>query len=134
MTEPTPRTRRVRTATESLLSIVLGLDAALMFFVTITAFGLRVLDPAVVFAGGGTLFVLFLAAAWLVRYPGGVWLGWILQAVLIATGIVMTLMYFVGAGFAALWVYCFITARRLDRKNSTNRNAPTTDNTAREAP
>ncbi|MEO6942789.1 MAG: DUF4233 domain-containing protein [Terrimesophilobacter sp.] len=129
MTQPSPRVRRARTARESLLSIVLGLEAALMFFVTITAFGLRVLAPALVFGGGAALFILFLLAAWLVRYPAGVWLGWILQAALIAIGIIMTLMYFVGAGFAALWVYCVITARRLDRTHS-----PTTDNFAREAP
>lgn len=117
-----------RTATASLLSIVLGLEAALMFFVTATAFGLKVLEPGWVFGGGAALFVLFIAAAWLVRYPFGVWLGWALQAALIATGIVMTLMYFIGVGFAVLWVYCFVTARRLDRQNF-----PTTDTTAREA-
>lgn len=117
-----------RTATASLLSIVLGLEAALMFFVTVTAFGLKVLEPGWVFGGGAALFVLFIAAAWLVRYPFGVWLGWVLQAVLIATGIVMTLMYFIGAGFTVLWVYCFVTARRLDRQNF-----PTIDTNAREA-
>lgn len=119
---------RERTATESLLSIVLGLEAALMFFLTVTAFGLKALEPGWVLGGGFTLFVLFIAAAWLVRYRYGVWLGWALQAALIATGTVMALMYFIGAGFAALWVYCFIIARRLDR-----RNFPTTDTTAREA-
>lgn len=128
MTEQSPGMRRERTATESLLSIVLGLEAALMFFVTVTAFGLKVLEPGWAFGGGAVLFVLFIVAAWLVRYRFGVWLGWGLQIVLIATGIVMTLMYFIGAGFAALWVFCFVTARRLDR-----RNFPTTDNTAREA-
>lgn len=129
MTEPTPRVRRERTATESLLSIVLGLEAVVMFFVIITAFGFKELEPGWVFGGGGALFVLFIVAARLVRYPYGVWLGWLLQATLIATGIVMTLMYFVGAGFAALWVYCFVTALRLDRKNF-----PTTDPIAKEAP
>lgn len=128
VTEPTRRLRRERTATESLLSIVLGLEAALMFFVTATAFGLKALPVVWVFGGGAALFLLFLATAWLVRYRYGVWLGWLLQAALIATGFAMTLMFFIGAGFAALWVYCFVTARRLDR-----RNFPTTDNTAREA-
>ena len=117
-----------RTATESLLAIVLVLEAVVMFFVTITAFGLKELEPGWVFGGGGALFVLFIVTARLVRYRYGVWLGWLLQAALIATGIVMTLMYFIGAGFAALWVYCFITARRLDRKNF-----PTTDPIAKEA-
>ena len=99
-----------------------------MFFVTATAFGLKVLPAGWVFSGGGAMFVLFILAAWLVRYPAGVWLGGALQVALIATGIVMTLMYFIGAGFAALWVYCFITAQRLDR-----RNFPKTDPKPKEA-
>jgi hypothetical protein len=124
-TAPNRRPRRVRSATESLLSIVLGLEAALMFFVTVTAFGLRVVPAPVAFGGGSAFFVLFLIAAWLVRYPAGVWLGWLLQAALIATGVVMVLMYFVGAGFTALWVYCFVTGRRLDaRKASTTTSEP----------
>ncbi len=113
------RARRQRSATESLLSIVLGLEAALMFFATVTAFGLKAVPAGVAFGGGAALFVLFLIAAWAVRYPAGVWLGWLLQAVLIATGIVMALMYFVGAGFAALWVFCFVTGRRLDARKVT---------------
>ncbi len=135
MTESAPRARvrRDRTATESLLSIVLGLEAALMFFVTVTAFGLKALDAGWVVGGGAVLFVLFIVAAWLVRYPSGVWLGWLLQVTLIATGMVLTLMYFIGAGFAALWVYCFITARRLDRTNFPKTNFPKTDPAAKEA-
>ncbi len=108
--------RRVRSATESLLSIVLGLEAVLTFFVMVTAFGLRVVPAPVAFGGGAVLFALFIVAAWLVRYPSGVWLGWFLQLALIATGIVMTLMYFIGAGFTALWIYCFVTGRKLDAR------------------
>lgn len=89
-----------------------------MFFVTVTAFGLRVVSAPIALGGGTALFVLFLVAAWLVRYPAGVWLGWLLQLVLIATGVVMILMYFIGTGFAALWVYCFVTGRRLDARKT----------------
>ncbi|GAA3741771.1 hypothetical protein GCM10022239_16740 [Leifsonia bigeumensis] len=121
--QPTPR--RARTATESLLSIVLGLEAALLFFVTVTAFGLKVLPPAVVFGGGGALFAIFLLAAWLMRFHWGVWLGWLLQVALIAIGFILPLMFFIGAGFVAIWVYCFVTARRLDARNRSSDNSPT---------
>lgn len=110
------RDRRRRSATESLLSIVLGMEAVLMFFVTATAYGLKALPAPLVLGGGAALFVLFLLGTWLVRYPAGLWFGWILQLLLIGTGIVMVLMYFVGAGFAALWTFCFITGRRLDSR------------------
>lgn len=112
------RMRRVRGATESLLSIVLGLEAALVFFVTVTAFGLRVVPPAVAFGGGAALFVALLLTAWLLRFGWAVWLGWLLQAALVALGLLLPLMYLIGAGFAAIWVYCFVTGRRLDERNA----------------
>ncbi|MBN9151493.1 MAG: DUF4233 domain-containing protein [Micrococcales bacterium] len=129
---PAARSRRTRSATESLLSIVLGLEAALLFFVTVTAFGLRVVPAPIAFGGGAALFAVFLAAAWLVRYPAGVWLGWFLQAVLIAFGVLMTLMYFIGAGFAALWVYCFVTGRRLDARKAAAELVARTDSEPKE--
>ncbi len=128
MTGEAPRIRRVRTATESLLSIVLGLEAALLFFVTVTVFGLRLLPAGAAFGGGAALFVVFVFAAWAVRFRWGVWLGWLLQAALIALGFLTPLMFFIGAGFAALWVYCFVTARRLDART------PPTDLPAKETP
>jgi hypothetical protein len=128
-----PRSRRSRTATESLLSIALGLEAVLTFFVTVTAFGLKVVPPAVAFGGGAALFVLLLVAAWLTRYPAGVWLGWVLQAALIATGVVLTPMYVIGAGFAALWIFCFVTGRRLDARAVTS-ESPSTEPRPKETP
>lgn len=119
MTEtPAPRVRRVRSATESLLSIALLLEAVLVFFIVLVVFGLRVLPPAAAFAGGAALFVLLLVTGRLVRWRFGVWLGWVLQGVLVAVGIVVPIMYFVGAVFLAIWIYCFITGRRLDRRNA----------------
>lgn len=37
--------RRPRSVTESLLSITLVLEASVLFFASLTAFGLRVLEP-----------------------------------------------------------------------------------------
>ncbi|TXN31421.1 DUF4233 domain-containing protein [Lacisediminihabitans profunda] len=115
------RTRRARSATESLLSIVLLLEAVLVFFIALTAFGLRVLPAAAAFGGGAALLVALLVVGRLVRYRWGVWLGWLAQAVLLATGLLLPLMWFIGAVFAALWTYCAITGRRLDRRNALRR-------------
>lgn len=130
MTDSTPesaapqrpgRVRRERSATESLLSIVLGLEAALLFFVAVTAFGLKVVPAAVALGGGLALMVVYVLAARYVRFSWGRWLGWVLQLGLVALGFLMPLMFFIGSGFLALWVYCFVTARRLDaQKRSTD--------------
>jgi len=119
MTAPgEPRARRVRSTTESLLSIVLGLEAVLMFFVTLTAFGLKAVPPVTAFVGGGVLLLVLVLTAGLLRFRWGVWLGWVLQVVLIATGILLPIMFFIGAGFAAIWTYCFIKGRDIDRQRS----------------
>lgn len=112
------RVRRDRSATESLLSIALLLEAVLVFFVVMVAFGLKVLPTWVVFGGGAALVVLLLVAGRLAGRAVGVWLGWVLQVVLVAIGILLPLMYFIGAIFAAIWIYCFITGHRLDRQRA----------------
>jgi hypothetical protein len=109
------RPRRERTATESLLSIVLVLEAIVVFFVALTVFGLDQLPPGIALGGGAALMVLLAVDARMVRSPAGVWLGWVLQVVLILLGLVTPVMWFVGAGFAGLWVFCFVKGRQLDR-------------------
>jgi hypothetical protein len=51
----------------------------------------------------------------LLRYPWGIWLGWILQAALISTGFLLPAMFFVAAIFVGIWVFCFVKGRQLDR-------------------
>ncbi|MFC0678352.1 DUF4233 domain-containing protein [Lysobacter korlensis] len=116
MTAATPgRARRERTASESLLSIVLVLEAIVVFFVALTVYGLEQLPAGVALGGGAALILVLAIDARLVRSPVGVWLGWLLQVVLILLGLVTPVMWFVGAGFAGLWVFCFGKGRQLDR-------------------
>lgn len=122
-----PRPRR--SLVQSLLSIVLALDAMLVFFVMLTAYGLHVLPDWVVFTSGVGLIVVLVGTGRVISKPWGIWLGHALQVVLIALGFVLLPMFFVGAIFAALWVYCFFVGRRLDRRNDAILNStppPTT--------
>lgn len=112
------RARRERSATESLLSIALAMEAALTFFVAMTAFGLKALPAAVAFGGGAALLVAFAVMSRLMKFNWAIWIAWGLQAVLILVGLAMPLMYLIGAGFAALFVYCYFTGKRLDAANS----------------
>ncbi len=124
-----PKPRRERSVSESLLSIVLGLEAFLVFFVTLAAFGLKVLEPVPAFVGGAALIVALVLVAGLLRYRWGVWLGWVLQAALLATGILLPVMYFIAAGFIGIWIYCFIKGGQLDRAKAAhlaNRSEETT--------
>jgi hypothetical protein len=112
------RPRRARSVTASLLSIVLVLEAIVLFFASLAAFGLKVLEPglpawAALPLGGGFL-ILLLAASLVLRWPWGIAIGWVLQAALIATGIRLPPMWIVGIGFALLWIFCFTRGRRID--------------------
>jgi hypothetical protein len=112
------RPRRVRTVTESLLSIVLTLEMFLVFFVTMVVFGLQRLPASAAFIGGGVLIVLLVVAVRLLRYPSGIWFALALQVVLIALGVLEPLMYLIGTGFAAMFVYYLVKGRQIDRRNA----------------
>jgi len=107
--------RRGRSTTESLLSIVLLLEAILLFFVSLVLFGLKTVPPVVAFGGGAVFVVVILATIALTRWPIGIALGWVIQAALIALGVFNPVMYVVGAGFAAFWIWCFVRGRQIDR-------------------
>jgi hypothetical protein len=117
-----PGTRRARSVTESLLSIVLVLEACVLFFAGLVAFGLKVVEPVLpawaALAGAGGFIVLLVATTAVLRYRWGVAIGWVWQAALIACGILMPLMYLIGVGFALLWIWCFTRGRRIDAARS----------------
>ena len=117
------RVPRQRSVTESLLSIVLGIEAFVLFFAGLVAFGLKVLEPAfpawVALPAAGVLILLLVATTAVLRFAWGRAVGWVLQAVLIALGILLPLMYVVGGGFALLWIFCFTRGRRIDASRAT---------------
>jgi hypothetical protein len=120
------RTRRRRSLTDSLLSIVLVLEFVVLFFVTLTLFGLKSLEPALpawaALPLGGAFMVVVLIATQLQRFTWGVWIGWLIQAAIVALGFLTPVMFVVGALFLALWIFCVVKARQLE-----NRTVPSTD-------
>jgi hypothetical protein len=114
------RPRRTRSLTESLLTIVLALEAVLVFFVTLTVFGLHAVPPLAAFGGGALLVLLLALTTRIVRYPWGVWVGWVFQALLLATGVLLPVLYIVAGLFVAMWIFCFVRARQIDRANSSH--------------
>ena len=95
--------RKRRSTKVMFASTVLLLEAFVMFFATLAVFGLRrgEFPPALILGVGiGLSVVMIVACAFLTR-PWGIGLGWILQLVLILTGIFEPAMFLVGALFAA---------------------------------
>ncbi|HEY2555729.1 MAG TPA: DUF4233 domain-containing protein [Diaminobutyricibacter sp.] len=127
------RARRNRTMRESLGSIVLGFELIVVFLGALVLFGLKSLPAAVALGGGAALVILMIVAIALLRYPVGIILGWAVQVIVIAAGLLVPAFYIVGAIFAAMWIYCMIVGGRLDHRDRRAREAaahpdPETDN------
>jgi hypothetical protein len=99
-------------------STVLLLEAFVVLFATLAVFGLRrgEFAPVLTFSVGITLSLVFVFTCAVLSKPWGVALGWILQLVLILSGIVEPMMYLVGALFAVAWWYGIRTGIRIDRE------------------
>jgi Protein of unknown function (DUF4233) len=65
--------------------------------------------------GGLTIVVLCLVAAALLRTSIGYMLGSVVQLVVIVSGFVLPVMFFLGALFTLLWVVALLLPRRADR-------------------
>lgn len=111
----TQRGPRERGVTEILLSVVLALEAVILFFATLAVLGLSDIPDGVVVGVGAGLIVVFVVVALLQRWTWGVFLGAILQVVLIGTGVVHGFMFVIGAVFAGFWVWCLVRARRIEQ-------------------
>jgi hypothetical protein len=112
------RTRRERSAQESLGSIVLGFEIVVVFLGSLVVFGLHALPPVPALGGGIVLIVLMIVAILLLRFRIGYWLGWLVQLVVVLSGFLVGMLFIVGAIFAAIWAYATIVGARLDRRKA----------------
>ena len=105
---------------------ILICELFVVYFAVLTTFGLSVkaaqtLGLAQLLIGASVIAVIaIVAAATLPRRIGqrrpGVVIGWIVQALLIASGFVLSSMFFVGVLFLALWAAAVYWSARIDRE------------------
>ncbi|MEW2618984.1 DUF4233 domain-containing protein [Streptomyces sp. NPDC048106] len=72
------------------------------------------LSVSTVWLVSGIAMVLCVLLCGMVTRPGGVALGWALQLALIASGVFVPTMYFMGVVFAALWWASVHYGRKVD--------------------
>ena len=108
---------------ESLGSIVLGFELIIVFLGALVLYGLQSLPAALALGGGAALVVLMIVAIALLRHPAGVAIGWVVQLIVIAAGLLVPAFFIVGAIFAAMWTYVMIVGGRIDHRDRLARAA-----------
>jgi hypothetical protein len=106
--------RRERGVTETLLSVVLVLEAVILIFAGLTLIGLSDYPLWMILGGTGWAVAMFLLVSQFQRWAWGVVLGGVLQVAFVATGLLHPFMFVIGAVFAGLWVWCLVRARRIE--------------------
>ena len=118
MSTPAPAVRRKRPARIVLGQTMLLLEAFVVLFAALVAFGLRSAPPAAVWAVGGGLAALLLVLAGLQRHRWGSVAGTVAQLPVLACGFVVPMMFGVGGLFAVLWVATLRLGVRIDAERA----------------
>lgn len=103
-----------------MLATVLAGQSIIIFFGALVARGVAVAGSESGSAGryllvGSAIAVLCVVAAGLTRKPYGVTLGWVVQLLTLASGLVVPMMFLVGLIFLALWVVSLLQGGKVDR-------------------
>lgn len=101
--------------TSRMAALVLCLESLLVFFATLVAFRLSHLPSTTVWIGGLGLALLCLLTSGVVRRPGGMAIGGLLQVLVLLTGLVVPAMWVTGAAFVILWLWLGWIGQRIDR-------------------
>ena len=109
---------RPRSARRQFAATILVLEAFVVGFAALVAFGLRVAEPAVVWGVAGALALSLVLAAGVLGRPGGYVVGSVLQVAVVAVGAAVPTMLVMGGIFAVLWVVALRLGGRIDRERS----------------
>lgn len=124
------RTRTPRTLAQKLGSIVLGFEAIVVFLAGLTVYGLNALPSGVPswwgIVGGVVLAVAMIALAGAIARPGAIAIGWVLQALVLASAVLVPTIALVALIFGGMWGYATIVGARMDRAHANTDSQPET--------
>jgi hypothetical protein len=115
--------RGSRSIKQTLGSIILGFEMVVMFLGSLVIFGLKALPAPVALIGGAVLCLIIVATIPLLRFRWGYWLGWAVQAAIVATGLLVPMMFLVGGMAAAVWTYAMVQGDKIERQQALYREA-----------
>jgi hypothetical protein len=104
----------MRSLQRSMCAAMLTLQAVVLFLTTPVMISVSDVGVPTAVAVGLGLTLACLVAAGTLRGPWGYRLGWAIQVASLVLGLVVPIMFVIGAIFAGLWVAAFILGRRID--------------------
>ena len=104
-------TRSIRRA---MCAGMLVLQAVVLFLTGVVTIGMTDIGAVASLSLGLGLAVLCVLAAGMLRSPVGYVLGWLVQVLLVVSGLWVPMMFVVGAMFAAIWFLALRTGGRAD--------------------
>lgn len=99
---------------KTLCAAVLAFESIVVLLAIPVAIVVEGVSPAAGISVGLGLVVACVLVSGSQRKDWGLWAGWILQLVVIATGLVVPTMFFLGTLFAVLWFFAIRVGRRGD--------------------
>ena len=99
-------------------SSVLCFESFIVLFFGLVAMKLTSYGAGTVWAVCGPVMVLCILLCGALRSEWGYRIGWLLQIGLIASGLVIGTMYFIGIVFALIWYYALKAGTRIDREKA----------------
>ena len=107
-----------RSVQRSMCAAMLSLQAVALFLAGLVMTGVTDIGFGAALGIGLGLAALCVLAAGTLGRPFGYWLGWGVQVVSVGLGFVVTMMFFLGAVFAALWAGAYFLGAKVDREKA----------------
>ena len=99
---------------KTLCAAVLAFESIIVLLAIVVAVGLGSVSPAVGIPAGLVLMIACIVASASQRRRWGLTLGWVLQVLIVLTGFIVPIMFFLGGVFLLLWFFSIRVGRRTD--------------------
>jgi len=108
----------MRSAQRSMCATMLGLQAVVLGLTTPVMISVSDVPVGTALLVGLGLTVACVVVAGMLRRPWAYALGWAIQVASLALGVVITMMFLLGAIFASLWAGAYFLGARIDRERA----------------
>ncbi|GAA1817236.1 DUF4233 domain-containing protein [Agromyces neolithicus] len=121
---PAHPARPARSLRQSLASVILAGEALIVFLAALVIWGLAQGEPSgalpswVALVAGGVIIVALVATIGLLRHRWAFALGWVLQLLILASGLLNPAMFVVGVIFGGMWWFAMVVGGRIDRQHA----------------